>query len=95
MSYWGRYILVTWTYGAVSTVPHLWRAERKYTHTENRVTQVLPMPLADRYGNMIFRMCTAPLYWPFFLHRDLTRLELYCKGIDPRKYGIDPDEDLF
>ncbi len=95
MSYWGRYILATWTYGAVSAIPRLWQAEGKYTHTETRVTNVLPMPLVDRYGIVLLKICTAPACWPFFLHKDLARLEFFCKGIDPREYGIDPDEGLF
>ena len=44
---------------------------------------------------MFFKTYTAPIFWPIMMYRDLTRLELYCKGVDSRKYGFDPNEDWF
>jgi hypothetical protein len=95
MFYLGRYLLATWSYGAVSAVPHTWKLEREYRHTQTWKKELLPVPIAERVGIALFRMGVAPAWWPMLMYKDLTRLELYCKGIDPRKYGINPDETIF
>jgi hypothetical protein len=88
-------MLATFSYGAISATPKIWRSESKYINSETHISKKLPVPIVDRYGVALFKICVAPVWWPFFLRRDLMQLELYCKGIDPRTYGIDPDEDMF
>ena len=96
MTYWfRRYLLATYSYGAISAIPQMWRKERKYINPKTFVGEVLPVPIVERFGTALFKTCIAPVWWPFILYKDLTRLELYCKGVDPRRYGINPDEDLF
>jgi len=92
MSYLGRYLLATCSYGAISAVPQMWKSERKYRHTQTGESVILPIPVTERLGGALYRMGVAPVWWPMWMYRDMTRLEFYCKGIDPRTYGINPDE---
>jgi hypothetical protein len=95
MGAWGKYFLVTSSYGLVSALPQTWKLERTYRHSETLQAKVLPVPIAERVGHVIFKMGLAFSMWPLFVYRDMIRLELYCKGVDPRKYGISPDDTIF
>ena len=96
MAYWtAKYVAATCAYGAISALPQtLWRTQRKYVNSETYVANVLPVPFTEKCGFALFKICVAPVWWPLILYNDITRLELYCKGVDPRQYGLDPDSDL-
>ena len=51
--------------------------------------------MVEKFALGLVRTCAAPAWWPFMMYNDLMRLELYCKGLDSRKYGFDPDRDVF
>jgi hypothetical protein len=95
MPLWGRYMLATFAYGGISAVPQTWRAKRKYTNGDTYKTEILPVPIVEKFGIALSKMCVAPVWWPFMMYNDLTRLELHYKNVDPRKYGFDPDRDIF
>jgi hypothetical protein len=96
MAYWtAKYLAATCAYGAISALPQaIWKTHRKYVNPETYVANVLPIPFTERCGFALFKVCVSPGCWPLILYKDLTLLELYCKGIDPRQYGLDPDSDL-
>ena len=94
-SYWGRYLIATFTYGGISAIPQTWRAQRKYTDVSTYKTELLPVPTVEKFALGLVRTCAAPAWWPLMMYNDLMRLELYCKGLDSRKYGFDPDRDVF
>ena len=91
----GRYMLVTTTYGCISAIPQTWRQKRKYTNGETFMTELLPTPIVEKFGRVFLKSLAATAWWPYMLYNDLLRLELHCKGENPRKYGFDPDEDMF
>ena len=95
MPLWERYMLATATHGCISAIPQTWRAKRKYTNRETFKTELLPTPIVEKFGLVFLKSLAATAWWPYMLYNDLLRLELHCKGENPRKYGFDPDEDMF
>ena len=95
MLYLRRYMLATVSYGFASAIPQTWQMQGYYKDTLNGKFFVLPAPVTEKCRRMVVRMCLSPFWWPVFLYNDLMRLELYCKGIDSRQYGFDPNWDEF
>ncbi len=95
MPYLGKYLIATVSYGLASALPRTWQMQGKYHNTLTDRLEVHPAPITEKCRSAVFGMCLAPFWWPMFLYNDLMRLELYCKGVDSRKYGFDPNWGVF
>ena len=90
-----RYMLTTYTYGLLSAIPQMVQAKQTYRNASTGEYKSLPVPTTEKIYNVLGKAVLAPVMWPVFLTRDATRLELYYRGVDPRKYGIDSGTDYF
>ena len=92
--FFARYVFATGSYGLLSAIPQVVYAKQPYRNAATGEYKSLPPPVAERIYNVLAKACIAPALWPAFLLRDATRLEHYCRGMVPRKYGIDPEYSI-
>ncbi len=90
-----KYIAATYAYSIAHTVGIFWNTKRRYSDLITQKRELKPMLIMDKFGAGLLRFCVAPGAWPLYLYNDASRLEFYLRGIDPRAYGFDPEDELF
>lgn len=83
-----RYFLGTFAYGFVRKVAHVSnatvRAEKENYNDEDKY---IPMLTVDKASAVIVSTLLSPSFFPYYLYKDLSYLEIYIRQTDPKNYG--------
>lgn len=87
-----NYGLVTMGYGFGRKLPILYDATTE-TYDDNGKKYRIPMLLTTKAIITGISTISSIYLWPFFLHNDLSRLEMYTRGYKPDEYGYRKPRD--
>jgi len=82
-------------YGLTRSIPLYWDKKKEYTYTGTHVTIARQMPFMEKLTDSGCMILASPAFWPIYAYKDASRLEFYARGIDPRAYGVDLNDDYF
>lgn len=87
-----KYGLVTMAYGFGRKLPILYDATTETYDKDGKKVRV-PMLLTTKVIVAGISTLSSLYVWPFYLHNDLSRLEVYARGYNPEEFGYRTPRD--
>ncbi len=81
------YCCGTISYGFVRSVTYDWDGMRRYYQKSTGSYEKKEKLVVDKVGSVLFSTVAALSCWPFYLSRDLMRLECAVRGKAAAEYG--------
>lgn len=89
------YGAVTTTYGLVRQTYNMKSATTEFYDKDTNKYTKIPVLLTSKIMISTLGGCMSFYIWPYYLHNDLNRIEIYIRNEKPSKYGYDDKKHIF
>jgi len=75
------------SYGFIRSVTYDWDGMQRYYQKSTDSYVKKEKLVVDKVGSVLFNTVVAPSWWPFYISRDMKRLECAVRGKAAVEYG--------